>query len=544
MCVMESYFLDTRTKKLLNLLIVILFPSEYDKQKIESIKKGALLEQVEELFLDYKILVNQMRNQLRIIEKIIINNEMIKFFISTIKSHQKFLIFLKDVYSYLFKLNFEIAQSMYKEEFKAVIGDTDISSFIDDSGSVKIIYKNSEEIYPFENLSGGERSKLLLILVSILIKMSNKNSFYLIDEPNELIDPLNIDDLKKTLYNLFSNKQIVICTFTENYKNFKPASIYQVNKGHDGISRLEKVSPKPSLPDFKISRELFNNLKLNFKEKLKIAEFEDLGEFTTRRTDKMEIKLTNFDETTMISINSDDDIVKGYFSSQTLSQLSNILFRGDTMISGVTGSGKTSLIKRYLTLNTEEPKFGRLIIDAFGEYKDEAELIGNGNNTYQTIEKIPINSKITEIVELLMNSNTLFLDLSPLDPESQNKFLLTLFRTILSYRQTLKSEDLKIMIFLEDLGFNKEIIEVIENYLRTTRKLYIRWIIITQRIIEELAPYMDTFILFKTTNSEDISILLNIGFDFSPEDFKKLNIGQFIVHSIFLKTSSILTLNL
>ena len=246
----------------------------------------------------------------------------------------------------------------------------------------------------------------------------------------------------------------------------------------------------------------------------------------------------------MISINSDDNKIKGYLSNQILSQLGNIIFRGDTMISGITGSGKTSLIKRYLALNIEEPKFGRLIIDVFGEYQDEAELIGSGNKIYQTIEKIPINSEITEIVELLLNSNTIFLDISPLDSESQNVFLKLLFTTILSYEHILKSEDLKTMIFLEDIGFNKEITGVIENFLRRSRKFKISLTLVTQRIIEEYGPFMDTFISFKTTNNEDLSILLNVSFDFSPEDFKELKIGQFIVHSMFLNTSPILTINL
>lgn len=542
--VMEPFFFDSQTENLVNFLTEISYSSDYDKQKIEDVKKGIPSEKIEELLLDYKILVNRMRNQLHIIEKITFNNEMIKNFISTLKFDENFLIILKDIYSYLFKLKFEIAQSMYKEESKSNFGHTDISSFIDDSGSLKIIYKNSEEIYPFENLSGGERSKFLLILVSILIKMSNKNSFYLIDEPNELIDPLNIDDLKKTLYNLFSNKQIVICTFIENYKKFKPALIHQVNKGSDGISRLERVSPEPNLPDFKFSLEYFNNLKTNFQEKIKIDEFEKFGEFTTRKTDKMEIKFTGFDETPMISINSDDNNIKGYLSNQFLSQLSNLIFRGNSMISGVTGSGKTSLIKRYLAFGTEEPKFGRLIIDVFGEYKEVAKLIGRGKNIYQIIDKVPTNSEILEFNELILNSNTLFLDISPLEPVSQNEFLIKLFTAILSYRDDLKSEDLKAMIFLEDMGFTEDSIEVIEKFLRTSRKFNISLTLVTQRILEELVPFMDTFISFKTTNNKDINILLNISFDFSSENFKKLKNGQFIVNSMFLTTSPILTLNI
>jgi len=527
----ESYFLDSRSEKLLKNLI-----------EIFNVKKEATSKNLDELLLDHKILANQMRNQLRLIEEITFNNEMIKKFISILKSDEDFLIFLNDIYSYLFKINFENTQNMYKEESKSIFGHTDITSFIDDSGSLKIIYKNSEEIYPFENLSGGERSKFLLILVSILIKMSNKNTFYLIDEPNELIDPLNIDKLKKTLYNLFSNKQIVICTFIENYKKFKPALIHQVNKGSDGISRLERVSPKPNLPDFKFSLEYFNNMKTDFQEKIKIDEFEKFGEFTTRKTDKMEIKFTGFNETPMISINSDDNNIKGYLSNQILSQLSNIVFKGDSMISGVTGSGKTSLIKRYLALDTEEPKLGRLIIDVFGEYKEVAKLIGRGKNIYQIIDRVPINSEIIEFNELILNSNTLFLDISPLEPESQNEFLIKLFASILSYRDDLKSEDLKTMIFLEDIGFNGESIEVIETLLRTSRKFKISLTLVTQRIIEELVPFMDTFISFKTTNNEDINILLNISFDFSSENFKRLRIGQFIVNSMFLNTSPILTL--
>ncbi|MFX1570766.1 MAG: hypothetical protein ACFFCV_20705, partial [Promethearchaeota archaeon] len=119
----------------------------------------------------------------------------------------------------------------------------------------RIMYSKNEEILPISNLSGGERSKLILMLLSYLIRISNKSSFFIIDEPNELLDPYNINNMKSLFSRLFRNKQIIICTFIENYKSFKPALIYHIEKDKNNISSISQISPKRGKRDSQIFQE-------------------------------------------------------------------------------------------------------------------------------------------------------------------------------------------------------------------------------------------------------------------------------------------------
>ena len=151
----------------------------------------------------------------------------------------KFLNEIKDFLFFLFseKINeklIEISKEFFqKEEFY---------SFLDKKGVPKIKFYEKDEILPLSCLSGGERSKLILILLSLLINISNRSSFFLIDEPNELLDPYNIENMKLLFTRIFENRQIIICTFIESYKSFKPARIYQIEK-MENISYITQIAP-------------------------------------------------------------------------------------------------------------------------------------------------------------------------------------------------------------------------------------------------------------------------------------------------------------
>ena len=74
---------------------------------------------------------------------------------------------------------------------------------------------------------------------------SNRHSFILIDEPNELLDLDNIDIMKQFFLKLFRHKQIIISTFIQKYKEFQPALIYEVIKDRNNISHTFQL-PKES----------------------------------------------------------------------------------------------------------------------------------------------------------------------------------------------------------------------------------------------------------------------------------------------------------
>jgi len=119
-------------------------------------------------------------------------------------------------------------------------------SSLDDKGIPQINYYEKNEILPLSSLSGGERSKLILVILGLLIKISNRNSFFLIDEPNELLDPNNVNNMKSLFSKLFERMQIVICTFIDSYKSFKPALVYYIEK-ENNISYITQIAPKEEI---------------------------------------------------------------------------------------------------------------------------------------------------------------------------------------------------------------------------------------------------------------------------------------------------------
>jgi len=155
--------------------------------------------------------------------------------------------FLEDTRDFLFKLFLTKLNENLTKLSKEYFVKERFYCFLDKKGIPKINFYEKCEILPISNLSGGERSKLLLIILSFLIKISNKNSFFLIDEPNELLDPSNVINMKSLFSKLFENKQILICTFIDKYKSFKPALIYHVEKDFKNVSRIIKISPSRKL---------------------------------------------------------------------------------------------------------------------------------------------------------------------------------------------------------------------------------------------------------------------------------------------------------
>lgn len=151
--------------------------------------------------------------------------------------------FLEDARDFLFNLFLTKFNENLIKLSKEYFAKERFYCFLDKKGIPKIDFYENDEVLPISNLSGGERSKLLLIIISFLIKISNKNSFFLIDEPNELLDHSNVNNMKTLFLKLFENKQILICTFIDNYKNFKPALIYHVEKDLDNVSRIIQISP-------------------------------------------------------------------------------------------------------------------------------------------------------------------------------------------------------------------------------------------------------------------------------------------------------------
>lgn len=158
--------------------------------------------------------------------------------------------FLEDTRDFLFSLFLTKFNENLIKLSKEYFVKERFNCFLDKKGIPKIDFYEKDEVLPISNLSGGERSKLLLIIISFLIKISNKNSFFLIDEPNELLDPSNVNNMKTLFSKLFENKQILICTFIDNYKNFKPALIYHVEKDFNNVSRIIQISPSRKFKDF------------------------------------------------------------------------------------------------------------------------------------------------------------------------------------------------------------------------------------------------------------------------------------------------------
>ncbi|KKM27954.1 hypothetical protein LCGC14_1569540, partial [marine sediment metagenome] len=148
--------------------------------------------------------------------------------INFLKSSEKFLLDLC-----MKNLNVEFTK-ITKELFKK----NGFYAFLDEKGFPWIEFIESKMRYPIKILSGGEKSKIIICLLSIIVDLSRGSSFYIIDEPNEFLDSANIEIIKNNFFKLFKNKQIVICTFIKEYENFYPAMSYYVWKSFNNVSHV------------------------------------------------------------------------------------------------------------------------------------------------------------------------------------------------------------------------------------------------------------------------------------------------------------------
>ena len=167
--------------------------------------------------------------------------------------------FLKESKEFLYNLFIDFAnkrlKDFSKEYFKKMIFFISLEDYLP-----TILCIINKESYPIKILSGGERSKLILGLLSILTSISNKSSFFLIDEPNEYLDQVNTEIIKKLFIKLFKNKQLVIATHSESYKNFQPAVIYKSWKDKYYTSHVFRVGKEKKMFD------LISNLLMKYKE--------------------------------------------------------------------------------------------------------------------------------------------------------------------------------------------------------------------------------------------------------------------------------------
>ncbi len=175
-------------------------------------------------------------------------------------------IFIESCRRFFFKLIVDTINSRLTILAKVIFRNNRFSTFLDEDHQINIYFNDSNIIYPISILSGGEKSKLILILLSILMDISSANNFLLIDEPNELLDPDNIDLIKKYLFKTFKKTQVIIGTYLENYKNFQPALIYEVWKDHNNISHVFHIEDKEKFEIYKKKDEIEKKIEQNPKD--------------------------------------------------------------------------------------------------------------------------------------------------------------------------------------------------------------------------------------------------------------------------------------
>ncbi len=183
---------------------------------------------------DYEIFKFQLKNQLNLFFNIeIINNIHERY-----NRYRKQISFIGEVENSLYKKCMEYIRRSFEEQSKIIFNGENFKCFLDKYGVPRIEFHGSSEIHPISRLSGGEKNKILMLLQCNLIGLPKHSAFYLIDEPNEILDPINIDIMKEYFFQLFYDKQVVICTFIDKYRDFKPALIYEVWKDNTNVSHI------------------------------------------------------------------------------------------------------------------------------------------------------------------------------------------------------------------------------------------------------------------------------------------------------------------
>ena len=202
--------------------------------------KDYQIEQVHEL--DHRILLEQLKNQIMMLsirDKALKEIEQID---GQIKQIDKELLFLRQNYEFVYNnIYLQYLDTEIKRKCTQIFNKDDFYAFIDEAGFPRLQYNDSEESAPIVILSNGEKSKLFLAILGTLLSLSNRNQFLLIDEPNEFLDPENIDLMKEYFSSIFRNKQLILCTFIKDYKEFQPAMIFEVKKGLQGKSEVTRL---------------------------------------------------------------------------------------------------------------------------------------------------------------------------------------------------------------------------------------------------------------------------------------------------------------
>ncbi len=302
--------------------------NQYKNLNIFQIYFKKLLPKVEpEIFFDpykapdyYSKFFSQIEPMFRQFDKYYIDELDAKKFLETYSKSEELeekIKFLEDIRDFLFNFFLNEISNNLVEISKEYFANDGFWCFLDQKGIPRIMYSKNEEILPISNLSGGERSKLLLMILSFLIKISNKSSFFIIDEPNELLDPYNINNMKSLFTRLFKNKQIIICTFIENYKSFKPALVYHVEKDLNNISFISQVSPRRGI------KELHSLIEDYAREYMK-PKLEEMG-FTKIEMGPKRVGGYHFDIFATGKPNQENyikkafgEIVTGYFSVEKM----------------------------------------------------------------------------------------------------------------------------------------------------------------------------------------------------------------------------------
>jgi len=218
---------------------------------------------------DYTIFYMKLLNQLKLLKKV----NMINDSYSKIKILEDQIEFIKRCRDFLYKRCLVYLNSEFKEKFKILFNNEKFKGFLDKNGVPYVNFESTVGDHPINRLSGGEKSKLLMLILSILIEFTNRNTFYLIDEPNELLDPSNINIMKQYFFEIFKNKQVIICTFIENYKEFQPAIVYHVLKSPTNNSYITQIPF--SKDDIIVLKENINNLICKYSELTNQDDFEN-----------------------------------------------------------------------------------------------------------------------------------------------------------------------------------------------------------------------------------------------------------------------------
>lgn len=217
------------------------FRSKFDSILKKETERDIIFNNFDEIYVELEILLSQLKNQAQLIKRIDYHTGKISLFNRKLYSINDRLKFLKKVRFLLFKCFIENVNTQLKEKSPHIFKQLNYLCILDKDGIPRIKIPKTNIMYPMATLSNGEKSKLLLALLGILISYSNRSSFFLIDEPNELLDTENVNIIKDYFSNIFKNKQIILCTFIEKYKDYRPASVHEVMKNSENISIVKVI---------------------------------------------------------------------------------------------------------------------------------------------------------------------------------------------------------------------------------------------------------------------------------------------------------------